>query len=447
MKSKSKVLLVITALVLAVIGTGTGIFLIQPWNNGNSINTEQSAFAEGLYEELVINIENGEETNSEEKTEYEIIPEEEITENIKPEEDVIEDTKPEEDITEDTKPEEEAGNDIKPVEETEAEEPEEPEEPVNAVLAPVTIIPDGYAIIGGTFYDEFGDMDWVRYDDHAVPFSLGVPFTARVDLGSDFNVHGAADWGYITVIQTDLDVDAIEIDAYIEIILVDGVPIKFNEANIEVFNERHEGGIRISLTNIWSDEPVVASYRNIGKFSKIEVVMAFTEYGADRPNFRNMQMPVISVPVRNTPDGHAIIGGTFYDEFGDMDWVRFDNQAVPFRLGTPFTARVDLGDRTNIHGAADWGYITVIQTDLNVDASEIDAFIEMILVDGVPIKFNEANIEVFNEWHEGGIRISLTNIWADEPVVTCFRSIGEFSKIEVVMVFVRAGAERPNLWY
>jgi hypothetical protein len=162
--------------------------------------------------------------------------------------------------------------------------------PVMAFADDFELPSGGNAIIGGTFYDDEGEMEWVRFDDQAVAFEIGVPFVARVDLGSETNTHGAASWGFISVVQTDMDIPAFLVDAYIEAILVDGQPIAFDEDNREVSNERNEGGIRISLTNGWADAPVVMTHGAIGEFSTLEVIMAFVEtddYGdpAPRPDF------------------------------------------------------------------------------------------------------------------------------------------------------------------
>jgi hypothetical protein len=174
-------------------------------------------------------------------------------------------------------------------------------EHINDMFEPIIIIPDGYAFICGTFYDEtIGETEWVSFDDHAVPFQLGIPFIARVDLGNETNNHSPAIWGFITVVQTTLDRHPSEVDVYIESILVDGVPILFEESNIEITNYQNDVGIRISLTNEWSDFPVVASYRDIGVFSKIEVMMAIVEYGTGRPDFSTVSAPVITMPQETT---------------------------------------------------------------------------------------------------------------------------------------------------
>ena len=155
--------------------------------------------------------------------------------------------------------------------------------------------------------------------------------------------------------------------------------------------------------------------------------------------------PVYNIPEVTNPDGNVIIGGTFRDEDGEIEWVRFDDHAVPFEIGVPFKAMVDLGSETNIHDEADWGYIMVVQTDLDVSEDSLDAFIYEILVDGRSVSFKEENIEVGNERGEGGIRISLTNGWSDDPVVFSPERIGEFSKLEVIMVFVDKGEAKPEL--
>ncbi|MDR2558046.1 MAG: hypothetical protein LBC86_00655 [Oscillospiraceae bacterium] len=159
--------------------------------------------------------------------------------------------------------------------------------------------PDGgNAIIGGTFYDEEGEMEWVRFDEFPTAFTIGAPFSVMVDLGGETNTHGEASWGFITVVQTDMDVSAAGLDAYIERITVDGERnVMFNEDNIEVSNERGEGGIRISLTNGWASDPVVISHERIGDFSTLEVVMAFVEYGDPRPDFSAFALAPVETPI------------------------------------------------------------------------------------------------------------------------------------------------------
>jgi len=152
--------------------------------------------------------------------------------------------------------------------------PEEEDEPETGDVAMA-----GHAWIGGTFINEDGEFDWIPWEDQKVAFTVGEQFTVTLDLGSDTQTHGEASWGYITVVQTDIMDPAMFYDAFIEDILVDGSSVSFNPANIEVgFDE----GVRISLTNGWSDDPVIAGPQVIGTFSKLEVVMTFALAG-DEP--------------------------------------------------------------------------------------------------------------------------------------------------------------------
>jgi len=57
-----------------------------------------------------------------------------------------------------------------------------------------------------------------------------------------------------------------------------------------------------------------------------------------------------------------------------------------------------------------------------------------IRVDGSSINFNPNNVEV--GW-DGGVRITLTNGWADDPVVAVPAVLGQFSKLEVDMIFFK----------
>jgi hypothetical protein len=289
----------------------------------------------------------------------------------------------------------------------------------------------GNAWIGGTFLDD-GEFDWISFEDQKTEFIFGEQFTATLDFGSDTNEHGEAGWGFITVVQTDVYHNAGMFGATVESILVDGNEIELASNFVEV---GFDDGLRISLTNAWADDPLVASPEDIGEFSKLEVVMTFTIGSAPPPI-------VIPQPL---PDsfamaGEAWIGGTFLTDDGSFDWIPFEDQKTPFEVGVPFTVTLDLGEATQTHGEADWGFITVVQTDIQDAPAFYDAFIEKILVDGREIDFRPENIEL---GMDGGLRLSLTNGWADNPVVSGPNIIGEFSKLEVIMAFTEAEAENP----
>jgi hypothetical protein len=224
--------------------------------------------------------------------------------------------------------------------------------------------------------------------------------------------------------------NTLVLDAIINSILVDGEEIIFAPEFAEV---GFDGGIRVSLTNAWAEDPVVAGYEVIGEFSKLEVNMRFILGDAPPP-------AEIEVPDDITMEGNAWIGGTFLTDEGEFDWIPYEDQKTPFTVGEQFTVTLDMGSDTQTHGEAGWGYITVVQTDIMDSADLYDAYIDKILVDGREILFNPHNIEV---GFDAGVRVALTSAWSDDPVVETPRVIGEFSKLEVVMAFTVVGEESP----
>jgi hypothetical protein len=159
----------------------------------------------------------------------------------------------------------------------------------------------GNAWIGGTFLTDEGEFDWIPFEDQQTPFEIGVPFTVTLDLGSETQTHGEADWGFICVVQTDIMDSHLFYDAFIEKILVDGREIFFVPGNIEIGSDN---GVRISLTNGWTDDPVVEGPRDIGTFSKLEVVMVFTQADAENPfgNITEEPEPLPPPPPIERPD-------------------------------------------------------------------------------------------------------------------------------------------------
>jgi hypothetical protein len=165
--------------------------------------------------------------------------------------------------------------------------PDEPDDaqPVEISSEPVL---SGNAWIGGTFIDECDDEDcecsfgWIEFTEQSTAFEVGEPFTVTLDFGSQTNTHGEAHWGYITVVQTDMMSIADNYDAFINSVRVDGEEILFNNESIEI---SVDDGIRISLTNTWSNDPVILSHDRIGEFYKLEVEMAFMLHGEQAPYF------------------------------------------------------------------------------------------------------------------------------------------------------------------
>jgi hypothetical protein len=291
------------------------------------------------------------------------------------------------------------------------------------------------ASFGAQFDKELNEEvgEWPDLSDFDVEFTLGAETTITLEFDEPVALTGNF---------AGLNTDAPYPDNTGDFISIklDGVEISKNAAYVN--SEGIDGGVRLTLFNAWNSDilsqPV--DIANFSPFTKLEITFVINEDDGTAA----AAVPVVVEAPPAATGGNAIIGGTFYDEEGVMEWVRFDQYAVPFEVGKPFSVVVDLGSETNTHGAASWGFITVIQTDMDTSPAGLDAYIERITVDGNNVMFNADNIEISNERGEGGIRISLTNGWADDPVVLSHERIGEFSKFEVVMAFVSYGDPRPD---
>ncbi|MDR2589579.1 MAG: hypothetical protein LBC71_01130 [Oscillospiraceae bacterium] len=279
----------------------------------------------------------------------------------------------------------------------------------------------GNAWIGGTFQNDDGDIDWVEYKDQSVEFNLNELFTVTADFGDEVNKHDDAGWGYIAVVQTDLEGDP-SLAVYIQSIVVDGNEIEFDASAAIAWDE---GGIRIPLTHVWrqdaGDPVVLDGPEAIGEFSKLEVTLALIE--------------------EELLSGEAWIAGTFAEDEDSLDWFEFKDQAVAFKVGEEFTVTVDVGDDVWIHGDAGWGYLAVINTDLSdILADFLSVEIDKIIVDGEEIDFDADAMAL---WGEGGIRVGLTHVWREDggdPIpLKGPETIGEFSKLEVVLTISIGG--------
>jgi hypothetical protein len=303
------------------------------------------------------------------------------------------------------------------------------------------IPPGGKAWIGGTFFDDEGDIDWVEYEDQAVDFTFGEDFTVTLDFGDDTNEHGDAGWGFIAVVQTDVMNNDSMFSAEINSILVDGEEIDFEPEHVEVGFER---GLRIALTSAWAENQVVDGYEAIGEFSKLEVNMKLIIGGDMR------RPPPVAEPVGDIPSGGNVwIAGTFLyagrtdDNDPDVvDWYEFTGQSMPFEMGVPFTVTLDLGSETATHDEAHWGgYIMCVETDVDFVATAFVAYIDSIIVDGRELSFDPHGVEVGKD---RGIRVPLTSGWADAPPLSDHSLIGTFSKIEVTLAIGEYGVfENP----
>jgi hypothetical protein len=329
--------------------------------------------------------------------------------------------------------------------------------------AAVSAAESGNAWIGGTFMHEYDFVYWHEHDDQSTAFTIGQPFTAVLDMGSETRQHAGADWGHILVVQTDI-MDSGDYDVYINRITLDGRNISFNANNANV---GFEDGLRVALTSAWADNPVVSGYADIGTFSRLEVNLAIVSAGAPSPfavtavteiieaveitavtddiedigeEIEEPEIPEESEEPNALAEGYieanAWIGGTFMHEYEFVEWYEHDEQSVTFTVGQPFTAVLDMGAGTRRHTSADWGYTLVVQTDIMDSAENYSAYIHSISVDGRGVAFNPDAVEV---GFDRGVRVALTSMWAEERVVDSYEDIGTFSRLEVVMAIVEAG--------
>jgi hypothetical protein len=160
--------------------------------------------------------------------------------------------------------------------------------------------------------------------------------------------------------------------------------------------------------------------------------------------------------------GKAWIAGFFRDGHDNTDhefsWVQFNgedaaqpNSTVSFTVGTPFRVTLDFGDKKNAHGFADWpqgasGNL-LVNTDIASDTSNYIVFVNAIFVDGKKVTLNPdmPNPELFKE---NTMRVMITNSWASndgaDALVRFPSEIGEFSKMEVELAIMTAGASAPD---
>jgi len=278
--------------------------------------------------------------------------------------------------------------------------------------------------------DAVGEWDFGGIPEASVYFAVGQEATISMEFAKPIKFTG--NWtGIATSIPVVSDEDAESTGAHITSFKVDGTEL--GSKLVPLINRDDSGFLTIDIARQWGGDYDDYDLAGMDPFSKLELSFIVPNMGAGDGD-------VASTPGDFATAGHAWIGGTFMTDDGDFDWIPYEDQMVPFELGVPFVATLDFGAGKNTHGEAGWGYITVVQTDIMDSASFYDAFIEDILVDGRSISFDANNIEV---GFDGGVRISLTNGWAETPVVAGAHVIGEFSKLEVVMAFVAVGDPNP----
>jgi len=231
--------------------------------------------------------------------------------------------------------------------------------------------------------------------------------------------------------------------------------VKFNGEAVAVgptYSNYEDGHLRTNLFNEWAPEEPTHGITADGSTDGVSPTPVSNQTGAlssIEVTFTLMPGAVFGTTVDAADFDidatyHAFIGGTFITEEGENDWIQFSDRSIPIKVNEPFVVALDFSPGTNMHTMADWGgYITVVETDIpNKFKDLLYAFVEYIKLDDVEIPFTQAFIEVGTG--DDGVRISLTNIWSDNPMVESHRMLDkEFTRLEVSMVFVEMGTESP----
>jgi len=319
-------------------------------------------------------------------------------------------------------------------------------------------------IVRGVYFARFGaQMDpvdgWGLGRIAETGFVLGQRAIIDIDFGEPVSF---GDGNYIAI-ETNLPntFEGIFADPDMARILVfelDGNDVEMSHAllnaeGMDALDGSANDGVRLTITNKWngdiSEQPFDPD--TVGEFQtlRIEFIINYVGEAPEPPPPAEVELQM---------SGIAYIGGTFQfmnsahpadgDDPDRCDWWAFEDQAVPIEIGEPFTVSIDMGGEKIRHGAAVWNdedYIIAVDTDIASPPAFFDAYIESIVKDGVEVSFNAAAVSVGAE--RGNLRISITNIWAEnagEPVpISGYQSIGEFSKIEVTMAIVEFGEPSP----
>jgi len=302
-----------------------------------------------------------------------------------------------------------------------------------------------HAWFSGSLFDEYGNripLDY--YENQKTQFKIGEPFTAVLDTGDTIISHGDFGWtsgepGHYLSINTDIEGCFSYYDVQIHDVKLDGKNISFNADGSDnptgyasYDSDVHK--ISVSITNFWDENPVISCHSVIGEFSKIEVTLTIFE----------REYPLISPPRYSLlPDGNfAWFEGTLFDTNGDRIYIwDYENPVTQFEIGVQFTAVLDFGEKIikldQFKWDNDvWGYLFGIATNVYGLPAEYGVHIHDIILDGNKIPFNAVHAEtstIYTDGESERIYVSITNEWNENPVVSCYSIIGEFSKAEITL--------------
>jgi len=278
--------------------------------------------------------------------------------------------------------------------------------------------------------DSIGEWSFGDLEDASVLFEIGKEATIKMSFDEAIKFTG--NWtGIATSIPVDDDEGAEATGAIITSFKVDGNDLGSKE--VPLINRDNSGFMTIDIARQWGGDYDEYDLAGMDPFKELEITFIV-------PNMPDGSSGGDSEPVDFAKEGNAWIGGTFIDDEGEFDWIEYQDQSVAFKLGVPFTVVLDFGSDKQTHGEAGWGYISVVQTDIQDSASNYDVYINDIRVDGHSISFEPGNVSV---GFDRGVRFGLTDGWAANPVVSGPPAIGEFSKLEVEVAFVAAGDPSP----
>jgi len=293
-------------------------------------------------------------------------------------------------------------------------------------------------IIRGSYFAQFGAQmadpvnGWGLGDMAATGFVMGYPAVIEFEFDEPVSF---GDGNYIAI-ETNLPNPFDDVMIFSDSDMAEILSFKLDDNEIEMGDvlinaegmdaiDGSSTGLRLTLANKWngdiSEQPVDPA--ELGEFSKLRIEFII-RYVGEAP-----EPPPAELPTGDfAKSGNAWIGGTFLDEEGEFDWHEYSDQTVFFELGERVIAKIDLGSDKQTHGEASWGYISVVQTDIQDSELFYKAVIYDIRVDGASISFDPDNVSL--GW-DRGVRFGLTDGWSNSPVVSNPAVIGEFSVLEV----------------